>query len=97
MINKNSLIGKGTYIQHSVTIGARDDIKDTNAPKIGSNCYIGAKATIIGNITIGNNVKVGAGAVVISNIPDGATAVGVPARIIKNNEQDTSKTHPYRH
>lgn len=63
-------------------LGIRDDIKGSGAPRIGRNCYIGAKATIIGNITIGDNVKIGAGAVVISDIPDGAIAVGVPARIV---------------
>lgn len=82
MINPKAEIGAGTYIQHDVTIGIRDDIKGSGAPRIGRNCYIGAKATIIGNITIGDNVKIGAGAVVISDIPDGATAVGVPARIV---------------
>ena len=82
VINSNVKIGEGTYIQHGVTIGSRDDIKNTKAPNIGRNCYIGAKATIIGDITIGDNVKIGAGAVVISNIPDGATAVGRPAKII---------------
>lgn len=82
VINSNVKIGEGTYIQHGVTIGSRDDIKNTKAPNIGRNCYIGAKATIIGDITIGDNVKIGAGAVVISNIPDGATAVGIPAKII---------------
>ena len=82
VINSNVKIGEGTYIQHGVTIGSRDDIKNTKAPNIGRNCYIGAKATIIGDITIGDNVKIGAGAVVMSNIPDGATAVGIPAKII---------------
>lgn len=82
VINPKSSIGKGTYIQHDVTIGARDDTKNTNAPQIGENCYIGAKAIIIGDINIGNNVKIGAGAVVTKNVPDNATAVGVPARII---------------
>ena len=82
VINRNVQIGEGTYIQHGVTIGARDDIKNPKAPKIGKNCYIGAKATIIGDITIGDNVKIGAGAVVLKDIPNGATAVGVPAKII---------------
>lgn len=83
VINPNAKIGEGTYIQHGVTIGSRDDIKNPKAPTIGKNCYIGAKATIIGDITLGNNVKIGAGAVVMTDIPDNATAVGVPARIIK--------------
>ena len=36
-----------------------------------------------GYIKIGNNVKVGANAVVLSDVPDGATGVGIPARIIE--------------
>ncbi len=83
VINPNSKIGEGTYIQHGVTIGARDDLGVEQAPVIGKNCYIGAKASIIGNITIGDNCKIGAGAVVLSDVPSGCTAVGVPARIIK--------------
>ena len=82
VINPNTKIGEGTYIQHGVTIGSRDDIGDTQGPTIGCKCYIGAKASIIGNITIGDNCKIGAGAVVIKDIPPGRTAVGVPARII---------------
>lgn len=82
VINKNSSIGEGTYIQHGVTIGERDDIKNSNAPWIGKNVYIGAKAIIIGDVKIGDNAKIGAGAVVLSDVPEGATAVGVPAKII---------------
>lgn len=89
VINPKTVIGEGTYIQHGVTIGSRDDKGNINAPKIGKNCYIGAKATIIGDIVIGDNCKIGAGAVVISNIPSGATAVGVPARIIEHELQST--------
>lgn len=84
VINPNATIGEGTYIQHGVTIGARDDIGEEKAPIIGKNCYIGAKATIIGDIIIGDNCKIGSGAVVITDIPSGCTAVGVPARILKN-------------
>lgn len=85
VINPNAEIGEGTYIQHGVTIGARDDIRDPSAPHIGRNCYIGAKATIIGNITIGDNVKIGANALVCKDVPSGCTAIGVPAKIVKND------------
>lgn len=50
VINPHARIGEGTYIQHGVTIGSRDDTNNINAPHIGKNCYIGAKATIIGDI-----------------------------------------------
>ena len=83
VIKPNSTIGEGTNIQHSVTIGARDDTDNQNGPKIGKNCYIGAKATIIGDIIVGDNVKIGAGAFVTKDVPNNATAVGVPARIIQ--------------
>lgn len=78
---------KGHISSRGGTVGVRDDIGDTKAPRIGKNCYIGAKATVIGDISIGDNVKIGAVAVVISDIPDGATAVGVPAKIIKNHNE----------
>ena len=82
VINPNTVIGEGTYIQHGVTLGSRDDIGETLGPIIGNNCYIGAKATIIGHIKIGSNCKIGAGAVVITDIPSGKTAVGVLAKVI---------------
>ena len=50
---------------------------------IGQGAYIGAGATIINKISIGDWAVIGAGAVVIRDVPAGATAVGVPARVIK--------------
>ena len=55
-----------------------------NAPTIKENVYIGAKATILGNITIGADAKIGAGAIVLEDVPNDCTVVGVPtARIIE--------------
>ncbi len=51
--------------------------------RIGSNCWIGAGATILGGVSIGNGCVIGAGAVVRGDLPDNSIAVGVPARIIK--------------
>ena len=79
VVNPNSKIFSGTFIQHGVTIGEENGL----SPIIGHNCFIGARAIIIGGISIGDNVRIGAGAVVVSDIPDNSTAVGVPARIIK--------------
>lgn len=55
---------------------------------IGDNCFIGARAVIIGNIKIGNNVKIGAGAVVNTNIRDHCTVVPQPIRIIESKENE---------
>lgn len=62
-----------------MTIG---EVDSHDAPVIGKNVFIGARAMILGDIIIGDNVKIGAGAVVLRNVPHNCTAVGVPARII---------------
>lgn len=80
VINPLSKIGGGTTIQHSVTIG---ELETHEAPVIGRNVFIGARAMILGPIHIGNNVKIGAGAVVLHDVPDNCTVVGVPAKIVR--------------
>lgn len=51
-------------------------------PKVGSNVLIGANASILGNVKLGDGAKIGAGSVVLKPIPHGATAVGVPGKVI---------------
>lgn len=84
VISPMAIIGKGTYIQHGVTIGVNE--QTLKAPVIGEKVIIGAHAIIIGGITIGNNAIIGAGAVVIKDVPPYATVVGVPAKVIKINK-----------
>ena len=55
---------------------------------IGDNVWIGGNTCIMPGVTIGNNVVVGAGAVVTKDIPDNSLAVGVPAKVIKEIEND---------
>jgi serine O-acetyltransferase len=53
------------------------------APRIGANVEIGAGAKILGPVSIGDGAKIGANAVVLCDVPAYATAVGIPARIIR--------------
>jgi len=71
-------------IMQQVTIGqtAKDGV-----PRIGNKVYLGAGAKILGPVTLGNNVNVGANAVVLCDVPDGCTAVGVPASIVRKPQQ----------
>jgi serine O-acetyltransferase len=80
ILDPRCVIGENVRIDQQVTIGIRWDEKI--APIIGNNVRIGAGAKVLGSIKIGNNVRIGANAVVLQDVPDGATAVGVPARII---------------
>jgi serine O-acetyltransferase len=60
-------------------------------PIIGDDVFIGAGARVLGPVTIGNRASIGANAVVLTDVPPGATAVGVPARIIELGGQDRPK------
>ena len=83
VIHGNSIIGSDTIIRQGVTIGNRYISSPHDAPTIGDRVDIGAGAKILGAISVGNDVAIGANAVVLNDIPDGATAVGIPAKIIK--------------
>ncbi|WP_177161455.1 serine O-acetyltransferase [uncultured Fusobacterium sp.] len=81
VIARNVIFEGKVSIYQNVTISEADKTKKTF---IGNNVMIGAGAIILNNSRIGNNVKIGANAVVVQDIPDNCSAVGVPARIIKN-------------
>lgn len=51
--------------------------------EIGSNCWIGAKATILDGAKVGNGCVIAANAVVRGDFPDNVVIGGVPAKIIK--------------
>ncbi len=52
-------------------------------PVIGDNVEFGAYAQVLGPITIGEGATIGAMSVVLKDVPPGATAVGIPARILE--------------
>ena len=55
---------------------------------IGDNVWIGGNCTILPGVTIGSNVVVAAGAVVTKDVPDNRVVAGVPARVVKELEND---------
>lgn len=81
VINDKAVLGTGATLHHQVTIGNRHS--GGPSPKIGDRVHIGAGAKVLGGIAIGDDVEIGANAVVVHDLPDGAVAVGVPARIVR--------------
>jgi len=61
-------------------------LRTPGVPRIGGHVDIGAGAGIFGGVSIGNHAKIGANAVVLCDVPAGATAVGVPARVVNKTE-----------
>jgi serine O-acetyltransferase len=86
VIHPDATIGPNCLLFQQVTIGAGNG----GIPTIGGHVDIGAGAKIIGRVTVGNHAKIGANAVVISDIPEGATAVGVPARVVNAYNEPNS-------
>ena len=80
VVHPDAVIGSACVLIQGVTIGLRRD--DEGVPVIGDGVRFGANAVALGPITIGDGAQIGAGAVVLSDVPPGATAVGVPARVL---------------
>jgi len=86
VIGATTIIEDDVLIYQGVTLGGVSLDKGKRHPTIKSNVVIGSGAKILGNITVGENSKIGANSVVITDVPKNSTAIGVPARIIKKDD-----------
>ncbi|WP_316894038.1 serine O-acetyltransferase [Ralstonia mannitolilytica] len=78
-------IGKNAVIYQGVTIGAKEldfAYSEVSRPKLGDNVTIGAGAKVLGGVQLGPGARIGANAVVITSVPEGALAVGIPAKVL---------------
>ena len=82
VINGLCAIGDDSIIRHGVTLGNRYLERPLEVPRLGKRVNVGAGAKIFGKISIGDGANIGANAVVLCDVPPGATAVGIPAKII---------------
>ena len=80
-------VGDNCTIYHGVTLGGTGKDVGKRHPTLGNNVLIGAGAKVLGPVFIGDNVRIGAGSVVLHNIPANATAVGVPAEVVRINRE----------
>lgn len=86
VIGETAVIGDDCTLYHGVTLGGTSWNKGKRHPTLASGVVIGAGAKVLGPITIGKNAKIGSNAVVVKDVPDGATAVGIPARILEEEK-----------
>ena len=86
-LGENVVLNTGCTVDHDCRIGQAAHISPGahlgGNVAIGDRTQIGIGAVVLPNLRIGNDVMVGGGAAVIRDLPDGVTAVGVPARIIR--------------
>jgi serine O-acetyltransferase len=87
VVGETAEIGDGCTIYQGVTLGGTSLYKGTKRhPTLGKNVVVSAGAKVLGGFEVGDGAKIGSNAVVIKPVPAGATAVGIPARIIPSKE-----------
>jgi serine O-acetyltransferase len=82
VIGETAEIGDDVTLYHGVTLGGTSWKQGKRHPTLGNGVVVGAGAKILGPILIGDGAKIGSNAVVVKNVPAGATAAGIPARIL---------------
>ncbi|NLK21209.1 MAG: serine O-acetyltransferase [Epulopiscium sp.] len=87
VIGETCEIGDNVTIYQGVTLGGTGKEKGKRHPTIGNNVMIGAGAKVLGPFKIGDNSRIGSGTVVLGEIPENCTCVGIPARIVKRDNQ----------
>jgi len=82
VIGETAQIGDDVTLYHGVTLGGTSWKEGKRHPTLGNGVVVGAGAKILGPILVGDGAKIGSNAVVVKEVPVGATAAGIPARIL---------------
>lgn len=85
VIGETTEIGDYCTIYQGVTLGGTGKESGKRHPTLGKKVLVGAGAKVLGPFTVGDGARVAAGAVVLKEVPEKATAVGVPAKIVRVN------------
>ncbi len=83
VIGETAEIGDDCTIYQGVTLGGTSLAKGAKRhPTLGNGVIVSAGAKVLGGFTVGDGARVGSNAVLLQAVPPGATAVGIPARIV---------------
>ena len=83
VIGETAEIGDDCLIYHGVTLGGTGKDQGKRHPTIGNNVLISCGAKVLGPFKVGDNARIAANAVVLSEVPEAATAVGIPAQVVR--------------
>ena len=98
VIGETTEIGDDCTIYQGVTLGGTSLYKGVKRhPTLGKGVVVSAGAKVLGGFTVGDGARIGSNAVVLKEIPAGATAVGIPARVLHPDlpQSNDSKTKEY--
>lgn len=85
VIGETAIIGDNCTLYQGVTLGGTGKDTGKRHPTLGDGVMVGAGAKLLGNFTVGDGAKIAAGAVVLGDVPAEATAVGIPARVVRQS------------
>ena len=85
VIGETCIIGDDCTLYQGVTLGGTGKDTGKRHPTLGNNVMVGAGAKVLGPFRIGDGAKIAAGAVVLKEVPAGATAVGIPAKVVRQD------------
>jgi len=95
VIGETAEIGDDCTIYQGVTLGGTSLYRGAKRhPTLGRGVVVGAGAQVLGGFTVGDGAKVGGNAVVVKPVPAGATATGIPARVIEAGRSDSPQATP---
>ena len=83
VIGETAEIGDDCLLYHGVTLGGTGKDQGKRHPTIGNNVLISCGAKVLGPFKVGDNSRIAANAVVLSEVPEDATAVGIPAQVVR--------------
>lgn len=88
VVGETAIISDDCTLYHGVTLGGTSWNKGKRHPTLGRGVVVGAGAKILGPIEIGEGAKIGSNAVVVRDVPAGATAIGIPARVVDGDQAE---------
>lgn len=83
VVGETAEIGDDCLLYHGVTLGGTGKDQGKRHPTIGNNVLVSTGAKVLGPFRVGDNARIAANAVVLSEVPENATAVGIPAQIVR--------------
>ena len=83
VIGETAEVGDDCLIYHGVTLGGTGKDQGKRHPTIGNNVLLSTGSKVLGPFKVGDGARIAANAVVLKEIPENATAVGVPARVVR--------------
>ena len=85
VIGETAEIGNDVTVYQGVTLGGTSWKKGKRHPTLEDGVIVGAGAKVLGPFNVGKNARIGSNAVVTKEVPEGATVVGIPGRVVRQN------------